>query len=41
MFYEIYFLPQVKGCAFITYKHRIYELSQELQNNLRLRILGN
>ena len=33
--------PQVKRGAIITYKLGIYELSQELQNDLRLRILGN
>ena len=30
-----------KRCAIITYKHGIYELSHELPNELRLRILGN
>ena len=25
MFYELFFLPQVKQCAIITYKHGIYE----------------
>ena len=37
MFYQIFFSPQVKWCAIITYKHGIYELP----NGLRLRILGN
>ena len=33
--------PQVKRCAIITDKHGIYELSHELPNDLRLRILAN
>ena len=35
--------PQVKRCTSetITYKQGIYELPQELPNDLRLRILGN
>ena len=37
MFYEIFFSPQVKRCAIITYKHGIYELPHELPNNLRNR----
>ena len=37
MFYEIFFSPQVKRCAIITYKHCIYELPHELPNNLRNR----
>ena len=44
MFYQIFFPPQVKRCAIITYKHGIYELHHELQTNLRLkdlRKLGN
>ena len=41
MFHEIFFSPQVKRCAIITYKHGIYELPHELPNDLRLRILGN
>ena len=41
MFYQIFISPQVKRCAIITYKHGIYELSYELQNDLRLRMLGN
>ena len=39
MFYQIFFTPQVKRCAIITYKHGIYELSNELPNDLRLRML--
>ena len=29
--------PQVKRCAFITYEHGIYELPNELPNDLRFR----
>ena len=39
MFYQIFFSPQVKGCAIITYKHGIYYLPHELPSYLRLRIL--
>ena len=41
MFYQIFLLPQVKRYVIITYKHGMYELPQELSNDLRLRILGN
>ena len=41
MFYEGFLWPQVKRYAIITCKHDIYELSLELPNQLRLRILGN
>ena len=41
MFYQIFVSLQVKRCAAITYKHGIYELPQELPNDLRLRQLGN
>ena len=50
MFYQISLSPQVKRLllinvvllrVIITYKRGIYELRQELQNDLRLRILGN
>ena len=40
MFYQIFLSPQVNRCAIITYKHGIYELPQELPNDLRLKILG-
>ena len=40
MFEEIFLSPQVKRCAIVTYKHGIYELPQELPNDLRLRIVG-
>ena len=35
MFYQIFLSPQVEQCAIITYKHGIYELNQELLNDLR------
>ena len=38
-FYQTFFSPQVKRCAIITYKHDIYELSEELPNDFRLRTL--
>ena len=37
MFYQIFLLPQVKSCAIITSKHGIYELPNELPNDLRLK----
>ena len=37
MLYQIFLSPQVKRWAIITYKHRLYELSHELPNELRLR----
>ena len=37
----IFFSPQVKQCATITYKRGIHELPHELPNDLRLTILGN
>ena len=39
--YQKHFLPQVKRCAVITYKHSTYELPFELSKDLGLRILGN
>ena len=33
--------PKFERWAIITYKHGIYELSHELPNDLRRRILGN
>ena len=39
MFYQIFFSPQVKRIAIITYKHGIYELPHELPNDLGLKIL--
>ena len=41
VFYQVFLSAQVKQCASITYKHGINELSHELLNDLRLRILGN
>ena len=41
MFYQIFLSPLVKQWAIITYKHCIYELTQKLLNDLKLRILGN
>ena len=40
VFYQIFLSPQVKQCAIITYKHGIYELPQDLPNDIRPRILG-
>ena len=34
MFYQIFLSPQVKRWAIVTYKHGIYELPNELRNNL-------
>ena len=36
-----FFSPQGKRCAFIAFKHGVYELPHELSNDLRLTILGN
>ena len=41
MFYQIFPSPQVKQLAIVTYKHSIYELPNELPNDLRLKILGD
>ena len=44
MFDQIFLPQQVKRCAITTYKHGIYELHNELPNDLKLRIfrkLGN
>ena len=41
MFYQIFFSPQVKQCAIITYKHSMYKLPHELPNDWRLTILGS
>ena len=41
MFYQIFFLFQVKWSVIIGNKHGIYELPEDLPNNLRLRILEN
>ena len=39
MFYQIFLSPQVKRIVIISNKHGIYELPQELLNDLRLRKL--
>ena len=39
MFWQIFISPQVKRSAIISYKHGIYELPQELPNNLSLKKL--
>ena len=39
MFSQILLSPQVKQSVIISNKNGIYELSQELPNDLRLRIL--
>ena len=38
MFYQIFLSPEVRGCAIITYKDGIYELSKELPSNVGRRI---
>ena len=40
MFCQIFLSPEVKRRAIITYKHSVYEVPNELPNDLRLRILG-
>ena len=41
MFYQILSSPEVNQWKFITCKHGIYDLPNELLNDLRLRNLGN
>ena len=41
MFYQIVLSLQVKKSAIISSKHGIYQLHNELLNDLRPRILGN
>ena len=41
MFRPAFLSPQVEQYVIITYKHGIYELPQELPNDVRLRKLGN
>ena len=41
LLYKVFFSPQVKRSVIIRDKHGIYELPQELLNDLSLRILGN
>ena len=38
MFQQIFLSPQMKRCAIITYKHGMYELLNELPNDLRLNL---
>ena len=40
-FYQILLLAQVKRSAIISNKQGVYELPDELPDDLRLRILGN
>ena len=40
IFYQIFLSPQVKRIVIISNKHGIYELPQELPNDLRLRIFA-
>ena len=39
--YQIYLSPHVKRSVIISNKYGIYELPDQLPNDLRLRILGN
>ena len=41
MFQQIFISLQVKRSVMISYKHCIYELPDELSNDLKPRILGN
>ena len=41
MLYQIFLSSKVKRIVIISNKHGIYEFPDKLQNNLRLRILGN
>ena len=41
MFYQIFRSPQMKRGTIIRNKQGIHELPQELQNDLRLKVLGN
>ena len=41
MFYQFFLSAQVKRHVIFSYKHGKYELTHELPNDLRLRILGN
>ena len=37
MLYQIFFSPQVKQWAIVTYKHGIYELPHKMSNDLGLK----
>ena len=41
MFYQIFYSPQMKRSEIFSNKHGIYELPNEMPNDLRLRILEN
>ena len=41
MFYQIFFLAQVKRWAIITYKHGIYELPNDLRLRMDLRLASS
>ena len=41
MFYQIFCSPQMKRGTIISNKQGIHELPQELQNDLRFKVLGN
>ena len=41
MFYQILYSREVKRSGIVSNKHGMYQLSHELVNNLRLRVLGN
>ena len=41
MFHQIFVSPQMKRSTIISKKQGVYELSHELPNDLRLRILEN
>ena len=41
MFYQIFLLPQVKRSVIINNERGLFQLAQELPNDLRLRIFGN
>ena len=41
MFYQIFSSPRMKRGTIISNKQGIHQLHQELQNDLRLKVLGN
>ena len=41
MFDQIFLSPQVKRSVIVSNKHDIYEMADELPNDLRLPIIGN
>ena len=40
MFYQIFYSPQVKRCAIITYKHGIYEVASRVAERLKTFVDG-